>query len=309
MRSRRKTTTCGEPWLAGWAGATPLMSAKRGPAAAEVRVVRRGPEPAAGSAGLHTGMRLGSERRRHPAPGRPHARRRAHYGQRWRRPPSAQLTKAMRDKLNGYRGNLMQARLLSAVWGAARAPALCLPSRGPLAITSQRAPAPPPAPLPSQAGESDKRLQEKLAAEAAAFAALDPEAAATQMPKMQARGRGGAGGFGSALAGPLRFHWCEQAVAAAPGKAGGLPAPWAPRHATQTAAAWHAMHTRLTRPPTKSHPPPLPHAQAPMLSVDNMEPAAAVATLRRALDGLNTLSSQRAALEEALKASQRGTLC
>lgn len=36
-----------------------------------------------------------------------------------------------------------------------------------------------------QAGESDQRLQEKLAAEAAAFAALDPEAAATQMPKMQ----------------------------------------------------------------------------------------------------------------------------
>ncbi|KAI7841696.1 hypothetical protein COHA_004563 [Chlorella ohadii] len=108
---------------------------------------------------------------------------RAHYGPRWKRPPSSQLTKSMRDKLNGYRGNLMQA------------------------------------------GDSDKRLQEKLAAEAAAFAALDPEAAATQMPKMQ----------------------------------------------------------------------------APMLSVDNMEPAAAVATLRRALDGLNTLGTQRAALEEALK--------
>lgn len=41
--------------------------------------------------------------------------------------------------------------------------------------------------------------------------------------------------------------------------------------------------------------------QAPMLSVDNMEPAAAVATLRQALEGLNTLSAQRAALEEALK--------
>lgn len=38
-----------------------------------------------------------------------------------------------------------------------------------------------------------------------------------------------------------------------------------------------------------------------MLSVDNMEPAAAVATLRQALEGLNTLSGQRAALEEALK--------
>lgn len=35
---------------------------------------------------------------------------RAHYGPRWKRPPSAQLTKSMRDKLNGYRGNLMQAR-------------------------------------------------------------------------------------------------------------------------------------------------------------------------------------------------------
>ncbi|EFN58134.1 hypothetical protein CHLNCDRAFT_141882 [Chlorella variabilis] len=108
---------------------------------------------------------------------------RQHYGQRWRRPASGQLTKTMRDKVAGYRGNLMQA------------------------------------------GESDKRLEGKLAAEAAAFAALDPEAAATQMPKMQ----------------------------------------------------------------------------APMLSVDNMEPAAAVATLRQALEGLNTLSGQRAALEEALK--------
>lgn len=38
-----------------------------------------------------------------------------------------------------------------------------------------------------------------------------------------------------------------------------------------------------------------------MLSVDNMEPAAAVATLRQALEGLSTLSAQRAALEEALK--------
>jgi hypothetical protein len=38
-----------------------------------------------------------------------------------------------------------------------------------------------------------------------------------------------------------------------------------------------------------------------MLSVDNMEPAAAVATLRQALEGLSALSTQRAALEEALK--------
>ena len=38
-----------------------------------------------------------------------------------------------------------------------------------------------------------------------------------------------------------------------------------------------------------------------MLSVENMEPAAAVATQRQALEGLNTLSGQRAALEEALK--------
>lgn len=38
-----------------------------------------------------------------------------------------------------------------------------------------------------------------------------------------------------------------------------------------------------------------------MLSVDNMEPAAAVATLRQALEGLSTLGAQRAALEEALK--------
>ena len=46
--------------------------------------------------------------------------------------------------------------------------------------------------------------------------------------------------------------------------------------------------------------------QAPMLSVDNMEPAAAVATLRRALDGLSTLSTQRAAREEALKVGGGG---
>ncbi len=46
--------------------------------------------------------------------------------------------------------------------------------------------------------------------------------------------------------------------------------------------------------------------QAPMLSVDNMEPAAAVATLRQALEGLSTLSAQRAALEEALKVGGAG---
>lgn len=44
--------------------------------------------------------------------------------------------------------------------------------------------------LPAQAGESDRKLETKLAAEAAAFAALDPEAAATQMPRMQAGARG-----------------------------------------------------------------------------------------------------------------------
>jgi programmed cell death 6-interacting protein len=38
-----------------------------------------------------------------------------------------------------------------------------------------------------------------------------------------------------------------------------------------------------------------------MLSVDNMEPAPAVATLRHALEGLSQLAVQRAALEEALK--------
>lgn len=43
-----------------------------------------------------------------------------------------------------------------------------------------------------------------------------------------------------------------------------------------------------------------------MLSVDNMEPAAAVATLRQALEGLSTLSAQRAALEEALKVGGAG---
>ena len=42
-----------------------------------------------------------------------------------------------------------------------------------------------------QAGESDKRLETKLGAEAAAFAALDPEAAATQMPRLQVSGVAG----------------------------------------------------------------------------------------------------------------------
>jgi len=58
-----------------------------------------------------------------------------------------------------------------------------------LAISAAAGPlaASPFLPPPEQAGDSDKRLQEKLAAEAAAFAALDPEAAATQMPKMQVR--------------------------------------------------------------------------------------------------------------------------
>lgn len=40
-------------------------------------------------------------------PPRP-ACRSQHYGQRWRRPASGQLTKTMRDKVAGYRGNLMQ---------------------------------------------------------------------------------------------------------------------------------------------------------------------------------------------------------
>ncbi|GAB4820758.1 hypothetical protein N2152v2_007804 [Parachlorella kessleri] len=110
---------------------------------------------------------------------------RAHYAARWTRTPSAQLTRVMRDKVQGYRSNL------------------------------------------SVAGDSDTRLEQRLAAESAAFAALDPEAAAAQMPRLQ----------------------------------------------------------------------------APMLSVDNMEPATIVATLRQALESLATLSSQRAALEEALKAS------
>jgi programmed cell death 6-interacting protein len=108
----------------------------------------------------------------------------AHYGPRWRRPPSAQLTTTLRSRVAGYRANL------------------------------------------EAAAASDARLEAELAAGAAAFAALDPDAAAAAMPRLQ----------------------------------------------------------------------------SPMLSVDDMEPAAAAATLRGALEGLGTLSSQRAALEEALKA-------
>ena len=43
--------------------------------------------------------------------------RRAHYGPRWKRPPSSQLTKSMRDTLNGYRGNLR----LGGGWAGRRA--------------------------------------------------------------------------------------------------------------------------------------------------------------------------------------------
>ena len=50
----------------------------------------------------------------------------------------------------------------------------------------------------------------------------------------------------------------------------------------------------------------MPRLQAPMLSVDNMEPAAGVAALRAGLEGLATLSSQRAALEQALKERKAG---
>ncbi len=131
---------------------------------------------------------------------------RAHYGPRWKRPPSSQLTKSMRDKLNGYRGNLMQARILNAVplgrrksrrsraadqsvsllhalAGVLSAGCLSRPSSLTRCLPVRR----PSPQQQQQAGDSDKRLQEKLAAEAAAFAALDPEAAATQMPKMQVR--------------------------------------------------------------------------------------------------------------------------
>jgi programmed cell death 6-interacting protein len=108
---------------------------------------------------------------------------RAHYGQRWNRPPSSQLTTQLTEKINGYRGNLKAA------------------------------------------AESDAKLDIKIAAEAAAFGALDPTAASAGLPRLQ----------------------------------------------------------------------------APMLSVDNMEPAAAVSAVRTGLEGLATLSSQRAALEQALK--------
>lgn len=45
----------------------------------------------------------------------------------------------------------------------------------------------------------------------------------------------------------------------------------------------------------------MPRLQAPMLSVDDMGPAATLSTLRNALEELSTLSSRRASLEEALK--------
>ena len=108
---------------------------------------------------------------------------RGHYGHRWQRPPSAQLTVQLRDKIKGYRGNL------------------------------------------SAASDSDVKLETKLAAEAAAFGALNCESAAAGMPMLL----------------------------------------------------------------------------SPLLSVDNMEPAAAVAALRTGMEGLSTLSSQRAALEQALR--------
>jgi len=45
----------------------------------------------------------------------------------------------------------------------------------------------------------------------------------------------------------------------------------------------------------------MPRLQAPMMSVDDMEPATVVATLRTALQQLEALGSQRASLEESLK--------
>ena len=41
--------------------------------------------------------------------------------------------------------------------------------------------------------------------------------------------------------------------------------------------------------------------QAPMVNVGNEEPAAIVTKLRQALDAVSRLSSERAAIEEALK--------
>jgi hypothetical protein len=42
--------------------------------------------------------------------------RRAHYGARWTRTPSAQLTRVMRDKVQGYRSNLSVAGDSDARW-------------------------------------------------------------------------------------------------------------------------------------------------------------------------------------------------
>lgn len=52
----------------------------------------------------------------------------------------------------------------------------------------------------------------------------------------------------------------------------------------------------LTRPPT-----PVVPVQAPMVSTGSEEPAAIVTKLRQALDAVSRLSSERAAIEEALK--------
>lgn len=108
---------------------------------------------------------------------------RAHYGDRWNRPPSAQINTQLWDKIKGYRSNL------------------------------------------EAAGASDSKLERRLASDAAAFGALDLDVVAMRMPRLE----------------------------------------------------------------------------APMLSVDNMEPAAAVSALRAGLESLATLSSQRAALEQALR--------
>ena len=45
----------------------------------------------------------------------------------------------------------------------------------------------------------------------------------------------------------------------------------------------------------------MPRLCAPMLTVDDTEPASAVVALRSGLDGMAALSAQRASLEEALK--------
>ncbi|KAL4532578.1 hypothetical protein Ndes2437B_g02974 [Nannochloris sp. 'desiccata'] len=69
---------------------------------------------------------------------------RAHYGPRWTRPPSTQLTSHLTERIKGYRGNL------------------------------------------TAAAESDAKLDIRLAAEAAAFGALDPAAASAGLPRLQA---------------------------------------------------------------------------------------------------------------------------